>query len=115
MRPSPVIGFAADGFPIYGTIFRDKDGKIRRARSGYALKTTQRPSPPNGPGGMPDGTYLEDYKFTGKGDLDECNGRTGVTPEYPEGGYHYFITDTFPYQPRCLKGTPDSSFRLGPP
>lgn len=102
--PSPVIGFAADGFPIYGTIFKDKDGTIRRARSGYELKTTPRPAPPNGPGGMPDGTYLADYEFTGKGDLDRCNGMT------VDGQYGYYVTTSYPWVLNCLVGTPDPSF-----
>ena len=106
--PSPVIGFAADGFPIYGTIFKDKDGVIRQAKSGYALKTTPRPSPPNGPGGMPDGTYLADYEFTGKGDLDECNGMT------VDGQYGYYVTTSYPWVLNCLVGTPDPSFDKRP-
>lgn len=108
-KPSPVIGFAADGFPIYGTIFRDADGKVRRARSGYRLKTTPRPSPPQGPGGEPDGTYLADYEFAGDGDLDECNGMT------VDGQYGYYVTTTYPWILKCLVGTPDPSFDKGPP
>ncbi|MGB1090969.1 MAG: YHYH protein [Oceanobacter sp.] len=46
------------------------------------------------------------------GDLDECNGCYGVTPEYPEGIYHYYITDDYPYIARCVHGDPDSSFRV---
>ena len=102
--PSPVIGFAADGFPVYGTIFRDQDGVIRPARSGYALKTEPRPTPPDGPGGMPDGTYLEDYEFTGKGDLDRCNGMT------VDGQYGYYVTTSYPWILNCLVGAPDPSF-----
>jgi hypothetical protein len=40
----------------------------------------------------------------GAGDLDECNGRTGVTPEFPAGTYHYYATDTYPFLQRCVKG-----------
>jgi hypothetical protein len=42
---------------------------------------------------------------SGSGDLDECNGRIGVTPEFPEGVYHYYLTDTLPFGQRCVKGT----------
>ncbi|WP_417274339.1 YHYH protein [Celeribacter halophilus] len=35
--PSPVIGFTADGFPIYGS-YIDDNGTIRPARSSYRLK-----------------------------------------------------------------------------
>jgi hypothetical protein len=40
----------------------------------------------------------------GVGDLDECNGRTGVTPQFPNGIYHYYSTDSYPYFQRCIKG-----------
>ena len=43
-----------------------------------------------GPGGQYDGTYIEDYKFVSElGRLDEHNGHLAVTPEYPDGIYHY--------------------------
>ncbi|MEM9107460.1 MAG: YHYH protein [Pseudomonadota bacterium] len=103
-QPSPVIGFAADGFPVHGTFFKDEDGVIRRAVSGYVLKTDPRPSPPDGPGGIPDGTYLEDYVFTGEGDLDRCNGMT------VDGQYGYYVTTTYPWVLNCFAGTPDASF-----
>ena len=117
---SGLYGYAADGFPVYiyyGYSDPAVSGSVKKLVPSYRLFTSgKRPPPSSGPGGDWDGTYTQDYEYVdGLGDLDECNGRTGVTPEYPEGGYHYFITDTFPYQPRCLKGTPDSSFRLGPP
>ena len=52
------------------------------------------------------GTFTQDYEYVaGLGDLDECNGRTGVTPEFPKGIYHYFATDTFPNLQRCVKGS----------
>jgi hypothetical protein len=28
-----------------------------------------------------------------------------VTPEFPCGIYHYYITDTYPYIQRCVKGS----------
>ena len=37
--------------------------------------------------GIDDWNYYEDL-----GDLDECNGRFGPTPEYPDGIYHYVST-----------------------
>lgn len=30
----------------------------------------------------------------------------------PTGTYHYYITDDYPYIPRCVFGTPDGSFRV---
>ena len=51
------------------------------------------------------GTFTQDYEYVaGSGDLDECNGRTGVTPEFPKGIYHYYATDSYPYLQRCVKG-----------
>jgi hypothetical protein len=50
----------------------------------------------------------------GSGDLDECNGRTGPTPEFPGGTYHYVLTDDFPFVPRLWRGTPDGSFLRRP-
>jgi len=38
---SPVIGFAADDFPIYGSYF-DDNGTIRKATSSYQLKQGSR-------------------------------------------------------------------------
>lgn len=38
-------------------------------------------------------------------DLDECNGRTAATSEYPDGVYHYVASTTeAPNMPPCLKG-----------
>jgi len=52
------------------------------------------------------GAFTQDYEYVaGLGDLDDCNGRTGVTPEFPAGIYHYVATDTFPYLHRCVKGS----------
>ena len=105
---SSLLGYAADGFPIY----LQTSGN----RSSYQLKRGTRPSGTAGPGGKYDGTYTVDYEFVqGSGDLDEANGKTGVTSEYPEGTYYYVATAEFPFYPRMLKGTPDASFRRGPP
>ena len=103
-----MIGYAADGFPIYD--------QTRENRPSYQLKKGSRPSGAAGPGGVYDGTYQADYEFVeGTGDLDEANGKTGVTSEYPQGTYYYVATAEFPFYPRMLKGTPDASFRRGPP
>ena len=51
-----------------------------------------------------DGFFVEDYKYTNSGDLDENNGRFGKTPEFPNGVYAYFaplqigtLEPQFPY------------------
>ncbi|MEK6703315.1 MAG: YHYH protein [Planctomycetota bacterium] len=110
------IGWAADGFPIYDahaqTSAGDAKSAIKEMRSSYKLKAGERPAGDKGPGGKFDGTYTQDYQYTpGSGDLDEFNGRTGVTPEFPQGTYYYVVTGEFPYVPRQLKGTPDASFQ----
>ncbi|MEM6427252.1 MAG: YHYH protein [Cyanobacteria bacterium P01_D01_bin.128] len=111
-----LLGYAADGFPIYAQYgyakANDPTSGIRRLTSGYQIKSGQRPG---GPGGSYDGTFAQDYEFVNSGDLDPCNGRFGVTPDYPEGTYYYCITDTFPYISREFRGTPNQSFRQQPP
>ncbi|MEM6253805.1 MAG: YHYH protein [Cyanobacteria bacterium P01_D01_bin.156] len=107
------VGYAADGFPVYGQYgYADANSStsgLVELQSSYRLKTGQRPS---GPGGTHDGTFVQDFEYVaGLGDLDDCNGRFGVTPEHPDGIYHYYITTTFPFIPRCVKGTPDESFQ----
>jgi hypothetical protein len=103
-----LIGYAADGFPIYTQTKED--------RSGYRLKSGPRPGGREAPSGVYDGTYTQDFEFVaGIGTLDEANGRTGITPEQAEETYFYVATEEFPHYPRILKGTPDSSFqRKGP-
>jgi hypothetical protein len=113
------IGWAADGFPIYTNVgYTDpKDAKSGRktVHASYQLKKGERPGSPNGPGGKYDGSFTADWEYVkGSGDLDECNGRFGVTPEYPQGTYHYYVTAEFPFLARLWNGTPDPSFQKGP-
>jgi hypothetical protein len=117
-----LIGYAADGSPIYEEYGRakadDASSPVQKLRPSYHLKKGNRPKGDNGPGGKYDGTFIQDYEFVkGSGDLDECNGRNGVTPEFPDGTYYYVVTGAFPFIPRFFRGTPDSSFerRMGPP
>ncbi len=102
-EPSPVIGFDADGFPIFGPYF-DDGTQVRAAVSGYTLRAGSRPSGAGEPGGVYDGTYVDDYEFTDAGDLDECNGMT------VDGQYGYYVTAGYPWILGCLRGTPDPSF-----
>lgn len=103
-QTSPVIGFAADGFPIFGSNI-DIGNEIRKVRSSYRLKSGNRPSGDGEPGGSYDGTYRDDYEYVeGLGDLDECNGMM------KNEGYGYYITENYPYVLACFSGTPDSSF-----
>lgn len=119
---SPIIGYAADGFPIYYKYVysdpNDANSAIVEVNSCFELKSGNRPG--NGtsaPDGAYDGTYVEDYEYNasiGGCQLDQCNGRFGVTPEYPSGTYYYVLTSYFPVVPLCLAGTPDESFSIGP-
>lgn len=107
---SPLIGFAYDGFPIYGAYaFKNVDGSggITRMKSSYTLRniTTRTTSPSGatvttGPpvsATYPLGYFREDYQYNATSAatpdyLDEHNGRFCVTPEYPNGIYCYFTT-----------------------
>ena len=107
-------GYAADGFPFYLRYgYSDPDDAssgLMAMQGSWVLRSGTRPS---GPGGVYDGTFREDWEFVeGAGHLDQCNGRHGVTPEHPGGTYHYYLTDDYPYIPRCVFGTPDPSFRV---
>lgn len=118
---SPLIGFAYDGFPIYGAFgYKNADGTggIARMKSGYALRNiTTRTTYANGTdvsdgpavnATYPLGFFREDYEYiapsAGNEDvLDVHNGRFCITPEYPQGTYAYFTTvdenwnSAFPY------------------
>jgi len=90
---SPIIGWAYDGNPIYGPYgFNQADGSsfVNVMKSGYELKTSFLNRPPISL--YPLGFFIEDYIYTGAGDLDEHNGRFCVTPDYPNGTYAYFAT-----------------------
>ncbi|MBK7690407.1 MAG: YHYH protein [Bacteroidetes bacterium] len=107
---SPLIGFAYDGFPIYGAYAHKNvngTGGIVRMKSSYklrniAVRNTDALGNPVTPGPPVNNTYplgyfREDYEYiaTGAGTpdyLDEHNGRFCVTPEYPAGIYCYFAT-----------------------
>lgn len=114
------IGWAGDGFPIYTsyayTDANDPKSALKKMRSSYQLKKGTRPGNPEGPGGKYDGAFTADYEFVkGSGDLDECNGRTGITPEFPQGTYYYCLTAEFPFASRLWRGTADPSFsKRGP-
>jgi len=92
----PLIGFALDGYPVYG----------KRMRSSYRVRSmNRRETWPDGTRLTPEqvgpevdarnplGTFAEDYEYVaGSGDLDEFNGRFVKTPEYPDGTYAYFLS-----------------------
>jgi len=135
LKHSPLLGFAFDGYPVYGpygyATATSASSGVRRIVSSYALRTdntTTRTTLPAwaatyqgisatltttqyGPpvsATYPLGRYVEDYNYTaGSGDLDEYNGRTCVTPEFPSGTYAYFVTID-------ASGNPAFPYYLGP-
>ncbi len=111
---SPLVGYAADGFPIYA-LTGTQNGQIVRMTSSYRLKTGRRPAGDQ-PTGRYDGAFLQDYEYqAGSGNLDACNGAFTVSKEFPQGSYAYFLTEAFPVVPLCFAGRPDNSFALGRP
>jgi hypothetical protein len=97
------VWYANDGFPIY---YSKQDSYT----PSYALKTETREGTSCTykaretvdvvvEGTTPDGTYDLDWEYTaGLGNLDSCNGAT------VNGEYMYFITEAFPFGPRCSNG-----------
>ncbi len=104
---SPLIGFAYDGYPIYGPYAYENSngtGEITRMKSSYSLRTdlpvgSTRPNGPVVAAGPPSGNppnrglgyYREDYVYIDHpGDptyLNIYNGRVCNTPEYPASLY----------------------------
>ena len=96
---SPLIGFAYDGFPIYGAYgFANADGTggIVKMNSSYELPgATTRINGPDINNTYFEGYFREDYNYVSHTEdfyLDEHNGRFAITPEYPEGIYAYYAT-----------------------
>tara|TARA_R110001583_G_scaffold10698_8_gene49178 strand:- start:6827 stop:7789 length:963 start_codon:yes stop_codon:yes gene_type:complete len=104
-----IIGWAADGFPIYArygySIADDASSTLTSMQGSYQLVSIISDSRPS-TDTYALGTFAQDWEYVeDSGDLDECNGRFGVTPEFPEGIYHYYATDSYPYFQRCVKGS----------
>ena len=80
-------------------------------KSSYQIKAGSRPTGSDSPEGDYDGSFTIDYEYVANsGDLDECGGRFGVTPEFTQGTYYYVLTEDYPFIPRIFKGVPDPSF-----
>jgi hypothetical protein len=154
-KHSPIVGWARDGFPVYGpygySAPMDATSGVRRMVCGYVPRNGQNgttnvaatgrttlpawavrvqnrsatlTSTQFGPAvsaTFPLGRYTEDNDYLGdlgktQGvdfDLDAHNGRFGVTPEFPNGTYAYFVaisaggTPLYPYNlGRQYYGTP---------
>lgn len=105
---SPLLGFAYDGFPIYGAFAHkntDGSGGIVRMKSGWKLRNIAKRTTlytgetvktgPDVSNTYPLGYFIEDYEYAQSPQpdmLDIHNGRFCVTPEYPQGTYCYFAT-----------------------
>lgn len=104
---SKIIGWAFDGFPIYGPFgfsnpLDPSSGTVERMISSYALRSstdiiTNSINHPLTPRPNLDvyslGCFIEDYEFlNGSGTLDRFNGRYCKTPDFLQGTYAYFLT-----------------------
>ena len=90
----PLLGYALDGFPIYGPngCLDVACTQVVTFRSGWV------------PTGNPTTNAWSNYAYQSSSDpkvLDQCNGRVG-----PDGTYRYYATSGFPYTIGCFKGTP---------
>lgn len=106
-----LIGWAIDGFPIYSpygyTDPLDTTSAIKEIYSSWqqiqaSAVDANRPSTTI----YPLGAFTQDYEYNSQGTdgLDKCNGRYGKTPEFPNGIYHYYATNSFPHLQRCVYG-----------
>jgi len=97
------VGFASDGFPIYYSklwTYTPSFKLVSDTREWTACTYTARTTTDVIiEGTIPDGTYDRDWEYIDDlWDLDSCNGT------YIDGEYVYFMTDDFPYGPRCMNG-----------
>jgi len=100
--PSPIIGFAADGFPIYGPrgCLDEACTEVATFTSGWVQLAA------------PVQDAWDNHTYRGDPDdetvLDRCNGRYG-----PDGTYRYHATATFPDILGCYTGTPLDAGQAG--
>ena len=97
------VGFASDGFAIYysaNNSYSTSYQLVDEAREWTACTYQGRETMDIAIAwSTPDWTYDTDWEFVeGLGNLDACNGT------YIDGEYVYFMTENFPYGPRCMNG-----------
>ncbi|MCO4773366.1 MAG: YHYH protein [Deltaproteobacteria bacterium] len=94
---SPIIGWALDGFPIFGPFGCLDSACEEVVEMNSSWNQTGDPS-----------TYAWDnHEYVERTDpsyLDRCNGRV-----QPDGAYGYHATSTFPYILGCYMGTPEGA------
>lgn len=102
---SKIIGFAFDGYPIYGPYgyqnpYNSGSGVVQM-RSSYVKKDINNESADRQTlrNTYPMGSFIEDYLYDSSKHannsgpfLDEHNGRFCITPDYKKGTYAYFVT-----------------------
>jgi hypothetical protein len=134
-EPSPIVGYAFDGFPIYGP-YECTDASctgVQEMLSGwdsteYQAGTVGCTSSAACSSGyctdvmisgtlttacVPKTCVWSNNKYTGKAGsqyLDQCNGHIG-----PNGDYHYHTTTAFPYILGCYRGTATNNGGNGTP
>jgi len=96
---SKIVGFAFDGYPIYGPYgFSNPDdatSPVIRMRSSYSLLGTPAQGRTYDYSEVSAGSFVEDYQYnpqSATGTLDEFNGRYCITPDFKSGTYAYFLT-----------------------
>jgi hypothetical protein len=104
------VGWAADGYPVYAVYAyadpADPKSALKAMKSSDRLKTVERGGDgQTSPTGKPDGSFGLDFEYVaGHGDLDEFGGRTGVTPEFPQGTHHRCADRGVPLHPAEAQG-----------
>jgi len=106
-EPSPVLGYALDGFPIYGPWGCTDESCTEVVEFQSSWDTVGDPT-----------TYAWDANECTKDSCDEasgeyldrCNGRIG-----PDGAYRYHATSSFPYILGCFHGTASADSGQGQP
>ena len=102
-KPSPIIGYSFDGFPIYGP-YGCLDSACRQV---VEFKSSWKRI------GNPQTNAWNAHRYENKNSpvhLDQCNGRIG-----PDGRYRYHATFTFPYILGCYRGVvPSELMNRGP-
>ncbi|MCA9298336.1 MAG: YHYH protein, partial [Phycisphaerales bacterium] len=96
---SPIIGFAFDGYPVYGPWAYANgvnDGEGYRAMTSSWQVGDDSVRGANGPSAteFEMGSFIEDFVYVeGAGTLNQFNMAFVHTPEYPDGTWAYFVTE----------------------
>ncbi len=117
-RHSSLLGFAFDGFPIYGQYAYanrvDDSAGFEQMTSSYQLIESR---PANGPSeaSFELGSFAEDFVYVeGTGTLNEFNMAFVNTPDYPDGTWAYFTTFDKDGSGTDLDGDVAFPFTVGP-